>query len=166
MTNYIFNIWKGVNICAIQFFYNDPRAYLLIPKPKQEETVTNSWCKQFTNNPTAQACRIYFDTYQTCSLITYTSVNNSLNGDAFDSSTWSDQGWTCPFNYFDMNFTYNPNYNSSDPKSLKIDGTEYMQFLNTVFPANHTNHVKYESVVDKYLLYDLDNAFVGEYQTI
>ena len=62
LTNYIFNIWKGINICAVQFFYNDPRAYLLIPKPAQPETVTNSWCKQFTGDSTAQACGIYFDT--------------------------------------------------------------------------------------------------------
>jgi hypothetical protein len=167
MTNYVFNIWKGVNICAIQFFYNDPRAYLLIPKPKEyPEPVTNAWCKEFTQNPTAQGCGVYFDTYQTCSLITYTSVNNSLKGDAFDSSYWADQGWTCPFNYFDMNFTYNENYDPSDPKSLKIDGREYMQFLNMVYPPDHPNHENYEAVVDKYLLYDLDNAFVGEYQTI
>ena len=170
MTNYVFNIWKGINICAVQFFYSDPRAYLLIPKPAQPETVVNSWCKQFTGDSTAQACGTYFDTYQSCSLITYTSVNNSLKGNSFDSSYWLDQGWTCPFNYFDMNFTYNPSYNASDPTSMKIDGHEYMQFLNMVDVSGTPNLASrvhlYEAIVDKYLLYDLDNAFVGDYQTI
>ncbi len=170
MTNYIFNIWKGIRICAVQFFYNDPRAYLLIPKPTERETVVNSWCKNFTGDPTAQACGVYFDTYQTCSLITYTSVNNSLKGNTFEESYWADQGWTCPFNYFDMNFTYNPDYNASDPKSMKIDGHEYMQFLNTVDVSYTPNLASradlYAKIVDEYLLYDLDNAFVGEYQTI
>jgi hypothetical protein len=171
LTNYVFNIWKGVNICAVQFYYNDPRAYQLIPKPANfPEAVANTWCKEFTQDSTAQACGVYFDTYQTCSLITYTSVNNSLRGDAFDSSYWSDQGWTCPFNYFDMNFTYNPFYNSSDPQSMKIDGSEYMQFLNTADVAPFPNLAPrlpfYQSIVDKYLLYDLDNAFLGNFQTI
>ena len=51
MTNYIFNIWKGVHIWAVQFFYNDPRAYLLVPKPdKYPEDVVNTHCKKSTGN--------------------------------------------------------------------------------------------------------------------
>jgi hypothetical protein len=172
MTNYIFNIWKGINICAVQFFYNDPRAYLLIPKPTTPEEGKNVHCKTWTKDPGAQSCGIYFDTYMTCSLKRYTSMNNSLKGNDFESEYWDnwDAGWTCPFNYFDMNFTYNPHYNNSDPVNMKIDGSEYMQFLNTADVAPFPNLAPrlpfYETIVDKYLLYDLDNAFIGEYQEI
>jgi hypothetical protein len=172
MTNYIFDVWRGINMCVLKMEY-EPKAYVIIPK---DDTISNTdWtsqdlqCKKITGDNTAQTCGYYFNTYQTCSLLTYTKINSSLRVTDFDyNKLTKDWSWSCPFNYFDMNLTYSEYYNETDINSLEVNGTEYSQFNNYVeekYKASQ-KYEKYFSMIDKYFVFDLDNAFIGQYQNI
>lgn len=150
MTNYQFSIWKKANLCVLPMYLDTPESLMIIPQ--------NYTCKDFLNNPQATDCGIFLDTYKLCIQMQYTKLNETLFASDLNTTGW-DQNWVCPYNYFEINFAPNPNYDPTNATSMAVSGQVMEVFSNT--PNQDKPELK-----DKYLLYDFDNVIIGQYKNV